>query len=102
LHFQTINLFADETISLTPWTQWTPCSVTCGGGLTSRYRQCTDGSYECGIKMQNDQFLPLSPLLEFKSCSYNLCPNEKCTGALETATIFANYVRYWRRTPVLH
>ena len=67
-------------VTLASWSQWSSCSVTCGGGLTSRWRQCTDGSYTCTRTSPSDRFHTPRPLLEFKSCSYNLCPDKMCSG----------------------
>ena len=44
------HLTADGNWS--PWGEWGSCSTTCGGGVTKRYRSCSDpapadGGAEC-------------------------------------------------------
>ena len=58
----------------TEWSQWEKCSVTCGGGVQSRYRTCTspppsDGGLTC-IE-QN-----LGPAEEIRQCNQQNC--RKC------------------------
>ena len=54
--------------SLTPWTDWSSCTVTCGGGSQKRIREClvqrtATGSNPCQ-----------EPLEETIECNQNTCP----------------------------
>jgi len=52
-----------------PWSQWTPCSTTCGGGSITRVRDVSvnrrNGGAEC-----------LGPFKEEADCNNNLCPSD--------------------------
>ena len=74
------NIIADETVGLSSWSQWSTCSVSCGGGLTSRTRMCTDGTYTCSAALYGDRFNAPLPFQEFKSCLYDLCGDKLCSG----------------------
>nr|XP_042905709.1 uncharacterized protein LOC122270831 [Parasteatoda tepidariorum] len=39
-----------EAIGLSPWTDWSPCSGSCGGGIQQRRRQCEES-----IKCSNEE-----------------------------------------------
>ena len=54
-----------------PWSDWTPCTVTCGGGESMRTRQCTNPSPEFGGK-------DCSSL--GKSTEIMKCKNDPCAG----------------------
>lgn len=45
------------------WTEWAPCSVTCGGGQKSRQRFCKNGQNCVG------------PPEEYRSCATGPCPS---------------------------
>ena len=56
----------------TSWENWSSCSVTCGGGIKSRSRSCTNpkpsilGGYCPGNQMQTEQ------------CGKSLCQGILC------------------------
>uniref|UniRef100_A0A4W3HNI1 ADAM metallopeptidase with thrombospondin type 1 motif 16 n=1 Tax=Callorhinchus milii TaxID=7868 RepID=A0A4W3HNI1_CALMI len=50
------------------WSMWLPCSRTCGGGVTSRERQCTNPRPQYGGK-----FCDGSPRI-YKLCNHQNCP----------------------------
>ncbi|GFN97244.1 sco-spondin-like, partial [Plakobranchus ocellatus] len=51
---------------LTPWSAWSSCSVTCGGGVANRSREC-DGPYHGGWDCEGD-------LVEKRACNEESCP----------------------------
>lgn len=63
----------------TPWSPWTPCSVSCGGlGHMTRARGCTspppaNGGKDC-----------VGPRTDIKYCQTPDCPGEWALGALQT------------------
>nr|CAB3266610.1 SCO-spondin [Phallusia mammillata] len=71
----------NKTHTLTEWSLWTSCDVTCGGGLSSRWRSCADRSTNCtaALAVGRNRIYGI-PMLEIKSCSEEICPNQKCAG----------------------
>lgn len=55
-----------------PWSDWTPCTVTCGGGESIRTRQCTNPSPEFGGK--DCSYLGAST--ETLKCRNDPCPGK--------------------------
>lgn len=57
--------------TITPWSEWTPCSKTCGPGLRARSRTCSipDNAANVGDCREVD-------LLETESCNHGDCPSE--------------------------
>ena len=53
-----------------PWSDWTPCMVTCGGGESMRTRQCTNPSPEFGGKDCSS----LGKSTEIMKCKNDPCP----------------------------
>lgn len=53
-----------------PWSDWTPCTVTCGGGESMRTRQCTNPSPEFGGKDCSS----LGKSTEIMKCKNDPCP----------------------------
>jgi hypothetical protein len=52
------------------WQDWISCSVTCGSGSRSRYKECNTPEPAHGVSncQRNDT--------EFESCSMKLCPGK--------------------------
>ncbi|XP_078373577.1 properdin-like [Oculina patagonica] len=50
------------------WSEWAPCSTTCGAGLQLRMRNCTNPAPDNGGKCCSGNGM------EAKSCSLKLCP----------------------------
>lgn len=73
--FSSINFISfaeDGGYSL--WSDWSDCDVTCGGGLTQRYRTCnspspTNGGRDCAA-------VGLGPAMESKACNLISCPRK--------------------------
>nr|XP_058946642.1 uncharacterized protein LOC131774603 [Pocillopora verrucosa] len=57
----------------TPWSQWTECTATCGGGTRMRTRSCTNPPPQNGGKTCLDQ--GLGPELETQVCNVQPCPS---------------------------
>ena len=54
---------------LGPWSKWTECSTTCGGGQQQRTR-------ECGLPKTRSTENPCKqPLIEFNKCNTLPCPS---------------------------
>ena len=58
----------------TPWTAWSECTATCGGGTRMRNRSCTYPPPQNGGKTCLDQ--GLGPELETQNCNMQPCPSE--------------------------
>lgn len=54
------------------WTDFTPCSVSCGGGESVRYRNCDNPFPEHG----GEECLRLGPARESLACNTKQCPGE--------------------------
>ncbi|CAK8691743.1 unnamed protein product [Clavelina lepadiformis] len=65
---------------LTDWSDWSLCSATCGGGITSRWRSCSDGTQNCTLAQPRGRFRQGVPLLEMQSCAEKICPDQECVG----------------------
>ncbi|XP_074627228.1 uncharacterized protein LOC141885237 isoform X4 [Acropora palmata] len=67
-------LLCPEDGGYTPWSDWSDCDVTCGGGIMQRYRSCTNpspsnGGRDCSAK-------GLGSTIESKSCNLISCPHD--------------------------
>ncbi|XP_053387921.1 neurogenic locus notch homolog protein 1-like [Mercenaria mercenaria] len=68
------------------WELWSTCSVTCGGGVQSRYRSCTNprpspyGKYCQGTHSQTESCAGIN--CETKHCTSNPCANGQCYEVL--------------------
>ena len=63
------------------WTDWLPCSTSCGTGHSVKHRQCTDpqpqhGGRECGSD----------------NVQYKACKSSPCLGKQNTTTFFENRI----------
>ena len=58
----------DNCPSLTPWTEWSKCSASCGGGTQKRIRECL-----LSRNALNDNPCKQS-LEEQRNCNENVCP----------------------------
>lgn len=67
-------LFVTVDGGYTPWSQWTECTATCGGGTRMRTRSCTNPPPQNGGKTCLDQ--GLGPELETQVCNVQPCPSE--------------------------
>ena len=66
------------------WEEWSDCSVTCGGGTRTRYRQCTNPVPQHGGKDCED----LEPPTETEECNSNECPGKYFCFSLFTRCWF--------------
>lgn len=83
LYFVSRNLRARNSLSCyfvsvdgayTPWTQWSECTATCGGGTQMRNRSCTNPPPQNEGKTCLDQ--GLGPQLETQNCNMEPCPSK--------------------------
>lgn len=90
------NLYIFSSV-LGPWSEWSQCSVTCGGGKQRRNR-------ECGLpKTRSNQNNPCqAPLSEEQNCNDKNCPiltpwtdwsdcSKTCGGGYRQVTILNKY-----------
>ena len=58
----------DGCPDFSPWSQWSECSQSCGGGVRSRERHCeADGEEVCTCQC-------FGPIEEFETCAGSVCP----------------------------
>ena len=55
----------------TEWSEWTACSVTCGGGKRSKSRECVlpDGARSSGLFCEGSDFME-------EKCNTDKCPGK--------------------------
>ena len=58
-----------------PWTQWSACTASCGGGYSLRSKKCINGIID------QSESCPSSDAIETRICSMNSCG--KCKGNWE-------------------
>ena len=58
----------DPCPAFTPWSEWSTCSVTCGGGKRQRARECSTPT------IRNGQLVCDGNAFEEEDCSTNSCP----------------------------
>ena len=68
----------------TEWSQWTECTVTCGGGTQTRNRSCTNPPPQNGGKSCLDQ--GLGPEIQTQNCNVQPCPS-KLVGVMDSVKI---------------
>lgn len=59
-----------------PWSAWSSCSATCGGGAMNRFRNCSDPVPTHGGRGCER----IGASFEVKSCGESLCPGRKLRG----------------------
>lgn len=83
-HCNTISCSSAVFNKFDPWSEWSPCSVECGGGLRSRFRECKNldrrRAYECGGVFDHDG-------LQYES---EVCATTECPHGDIPDTWFAN------------
>ena len=62
------NFWIFSPIELGPWTKWTECSTTCGGGTQRRTR-------ECGLLSKGTNNPCKQTLIEVNKCNVLPCPS---------------------------
>ena len=62
------------------WSEWTPCSATCGQGQINRMRMCRGGEIEC-------------PGFPEQAVETKICEIQKCTSGSELVKNVANDLR---------
>ena len=67
-----------------PWSNWTECSVTCGGGVTSKSRTCTQPMPMFGGR----RCVRFGPPVETKECNMHECPAPKSKLGLQDFLVF--------------
>ncbi|KAL0964700.1 hypothetical protein UPYG_G00327770 [Umbra pygmaea] len=55
-----------------PWSSWLPCSLSCGGGLTSRQRECSNPAPQHGGRKC------LGETVDYSACNTQPCPIDSC------------------------
>ena len=70
LHFNSFFFFPDFIVNgnWTPWSEWGPCSQSCGNGFQKRMRSCTNPPPANNGKTCN------GTVMETKTCNTRLCP----------------------------
>ncbi|XP_013387914.1 SCO-spondin [Lingula anatina] len=61
------------------WSQWSTCSVSCGGGIQARSRSCQDGT-------NGGRLCGASDYSESRACNSGCCPQDCTCGAWEAWT----------------
>ena len=62
------------------WSEWTPCSATCGQGQINRMRMCRGGEIEC-------------PGFPEQAVETKICEIQKCTSGSELVKNVADELR---------
>ena len=61
----------NEDIGFTPWSEWTGCSASCGGGIKTRSRSCISAFNAVGIDNSC-----LGPKVQTRRCRIRRCPGK--------------------------
>ena len=67
-----VTIFISVNGGYTPWSEFSVCSATCGGGIQQRTRICTNPAPSNGGK----DCTQLGATTESRNCSSNSCPSK--------------------------
>jgi len=91
--------------SWTPWTGWSECSLTCGGGKRTRTRKCSLPASGAAVSGSNSQklFCPGNES-ETEDCNKNKCPGKKIVFKVRAwfyCRLELNKLKTWARSSLI-